>query len=146
MHIIPATDLDSVRHLLRSAGLPTGDVGLNPQARFYLIELEGEAVALAGIECHGQEALLRSLVVDPEYRGRGLAAGLVRHIQHVATGQGASTLYLLTTSAADYFRRRGFHEVARDATPASIRQTRQFADLCPAEAVVLCRRLTPRTR
>ncbi|WP_275098643.1 arsenic resistance N-acetyltransferase ArsN2 [Sedimenticola hydrogenitrophicus] len=141
MHIIPATDHDSVRHLLRSAGLPSEDVGLNPQARFYLIEVDGKAVALAGIECHGNEALLRSLVVDPEYRGRGLAAGLVRHIQHVATGQGASTLYLLTTSAADYFRRLGFYDVAREETPASIRRTREFADLCPAEATILCRRL-----
>lgn len=143
MHIIPATDLDGVRDLLQAAGLPSEDVGPNPAARFYLIRMDGEAIAVAGIECHGSDALLRSLAVKPEYRGQGLGDRLVRHIRQLALAQGASTLYLLTTSAADYFRRLGFHAVARDATPASIRRTRQFADLCPAEAVVLRLRLTP---
>jgi len=141
MHIIPAPGLDIVRQLLQSTGLPTGDIGHNPQARFYLIEQNGSAVALAGIECHGTDALLRSLMVQPAFRGQGLATRLVEHIQQVAAAQGATALYLLTTDAAEYFRRLGFGVIARDAAPASIRQTPEFAQLCPDDATLLCRRL-----
>jgi N-acetylglutamate synthase-like GNAT family acetyltransferase len=141
MHIIPATDLDIVRDLLQSAGLPSEDIGLDPEARFYLLQTGDETIGLAGIECHGQEALLRSLVVRPEYRGQGLAARLVAHIQQIAAGQGATALYLLTTSAADYFRRHGFSDMERALTPATIRQTREFSKLCPGHAMLLCRRL-----
>lgn len=141
MCIIPATDLDSVRDLLESAGLPHDDVGLEPAACFYLMQAAAESVAVIGIECHGRSALLRSLVVRPEYRGRGLAARLVEHIQQIAAAQGIEALYLLTTSAADYFRRLGFSDLARDLAPAAIRQTAEFAHLCPDSARLLYRRV-----
>lgn len=141
MHIILATNLDIVRELLQSGGLPSGDIGHNPRARFYLVEQAGTAVALAGIECHGADALLRSLIVQPVCRGQGLGAQLVAHIQRVAAEQGATALYLLTTDTADYFRRLGFSEMARDAAPAGIRQTDQFARLCPDNATLLWRSL-----
>jgi N-acetylglutamate synthase-like GNAT family acetyltransferase len=141
MHIIPAPDLNIVRQLLQSAGLPTDDIDRNTRARFYLIEEAGSPVAVAGIECHGSAALLRSLLVLSAYRGQGLATRLVSHIRQVATAQGATALYLLTTSAADYFTGLGFQTITREAAPQSIRQTREFAHLCPAEATLLWCRL-----
>ena len=45
--------------------------------------------------------------------------------------------YLLTTTAAVLAARMGFQTVSRDAVPATIQATRQFAALCPASAVVM---------
>lgn len=143
MAIIPALDPDIVRELLQNAQLPSADIGHNPRARFYLIEQAGQPVGLAGLECYGHDALLRSLLVQPAYRGRGLAAQLVDHIQQMAAAQGASALYLLTTDAADYFRRIGFRDIAREAAPPAIRQTEQFSQLCPAAASLLWRPIQP---
>ena len=139
MHIIPAPDLNIVRQLLQPAGLPIEDIGDNPLARFYLIEMDGKTAGVAGVELHATDALLRSLMVRPEYRGRGLAAQLVSHIQQAAAAQGAMALYLLTTDAAEYFKRLGFFAIARDAAPDSIRRTREFTHLCPDNATLLCR-------
>lgn len=144
MHIIPATDLDIVRQLLKSSALPSEDVGSNPRARFYLLQDHDRTLALAGLEPYGREALLRSLAVVPEYRGQGLAVRLVEHVQQQALAGGAATLYLLTTSAADYFRRLGFHDLPRAQAPATIRQSREFAQLCPDHAALLCQRLSRR--
>ncbi|WP_428610040.1 arsenic resistance N-acetyltransferase ArsN2 [Sedimenticola sp.] len=139
MQIIPASDLDIVKQMLRSVGLPTEDIDHNTPAQFYLALMDGTVVALAGVECHGREALLRSLVVSPLSRGKGIGEALISHIQNIAREQGATTLYLLTTTAADYFRHLGFRDVRREETPASIRQTQEFSHLCPGDADILCR-------
>jgi len=141
MHIIPAPDLNIVRQLLRSAGLPIEDINHNPLARFYLIEVDGGTAGMAGVELHATNALLRSLMVRPEYCDRGLAAQLVSHIQQVAARQGATALYLLSTDAVEYFKRLGFLAITRDAAPDSIRRTDEFSHLCPDHATLLYREL-----
>lgn len=137
MPIIPATDLRIVREMLQAADLPYGDIDHDSAARFYLLQEAGQPIALAGLELHGEAALLRSLVVAPEQRGRGLARQLLDHLRREARSGGARQLYLLTIDAADYFRRLGFDDLARDLAPAAIRNTRQFAQLCPEHAVLL---------
>jgi amino-acid N-acetyltransferase len=44
---------------------------------------------------------------------------------------------LLTTTAAPFFTRFGFTSAARDAAPAALRATAEFASLCPASAVCM---------
>ncbi len=139
--IIPALDPHMVRQLLQQAQLPNADIGHHSDARFYLLTQAGEPVGLAGFECYGSDALLRSLLVQPACRGRGLAAQLVNHIAQTAAAQGARSLYLLTTDAAGYFRRLGFRDIAREAAPAGIRGSRQFSHLCPVAASLMERSL-----
>jgi amino-acid N-acetyltransferase len=50
-------------------------------------------------------------------------------------------VYLLTTTAADYFRRRGYEPVDRDALPPAIRSTEEAARLCPASAACLRKKI-----
>ena len=54
-----------------------------------------------------------------------------------AAEKGVATLYLLTTTAADFFGRRGYEAVPRSAAPAAIAATPQFRDLCPASSVLM---------
>lgn len=135
--ILPDAEL---RALLADAGLPLSD--LSSRMRFFGIREDGQLVACVGLEPHGSCALLRSLAVAPDYRGRGLAGILVRHAEHEAAAAGADTLFLLTTTAAGFFSARQYMPADRAHAPDAIRSTAQFSGLCPSSASFLCKRLS----
>ena len=49
------------------------------------------------------------------------------------------SVWLLTTSARDYFAQRGYVVTLRDEVPDAVRATAQFSSLCPASAVAMRR-------
>jgi SAM-dependent methyltransferase len=55
--------------------------------------------------------------------------------------EGLQDLYLLTTTAADYFRRFGFEVIERAEVPAAVQQSCEFASICPSTATVMRVRL-----
>ena len=126
-------DLPALTELLLAAGLPADDCAA-PQNQFFGIFEDHELLAAGGIETAGSYSLLRSLVVAPPYRGRGLARSLTDHLLARLRARRCSAVYLLTETAAAYFEKIGFEKVARDRVPAAIAATRQFADLCPDSA------------
>ncbi|MDF1528126.1 MAG: arsenic resistance N-acetyltransferase ArsN2 [Sedimenticola sp.] len=141
MKIIPAHNRAQIKLLLASVGLPTDDIDEDSSALFYLVEHQSEVIGLIGMECFQKEALLRSLMVKPAYRDQGLGRQLVNHIQQTARRQGALRLYLLTTTASNYFLQQGFHSISRDETPEAIRATDEFSHICPASATIMCKEL-----
>ena len=62
---------------------------------------------------------------------------LDKHIATWAAEQGVETLYLLTTTAAQFFARRGYEAVPRSEAPAAIAATAQFSELCPASSTFM---------
>ena len=48
---------------------------------------------------------------------------------------------LLTTTAEDFFVRRGYGVVGRDAAPAVVQKTTEFRSLCPDSAVCMMKHL-----
>ena len=96
---------------------------------------------LVGIEMHGDVALLRSLVVAGACRSSGVRSALVAQAEDHARAMGARALYLLTTTAEDFFRRRGYITAAREGAPPAIRQSREFADLCPESSAFMVKNL-----
>lgn len=138
-------DLPAIVALLDSCALPTGDLDAPLLAGFCVAEGRTESgpqlVGVIGWERLGDGALLRSLAVAVEQRGAGLAARLVDWSEAAARAQGAATAYLLTTTAADYFLRRGYAEVARADVPPCVAGHAQFRSLCPASARCLARPL-----
>ncbi|MBS1166580.1 MAG: arsC 2 [Proteobacteria bacterium] len=124
---------------LKAEGLPTDDL-TDPGRQFYVYRtLSGEVVGYAGRELYGKDAFLRSLVVLPAWRGKGLGKAIVSRIARRAFDEGARTAWLMTTSAAEYFEAMGFKRVERAEVAAAILETRQAKGLCPATAVVLKR-------
>jgi amino-acid N-acetyltransferase len=91
-------------------------------------------IAVAGLELHGEDGLLRSVAVDDDYRGQGLAAALIEAALERAARVGLRSVYLLTTTARDYFARRGFAECERDSAPPLIRESWEFRAGCPSTA------------
>lgn len=134
-----AEDLAVIRRLLREAELPVEGVEEQFGSGYAVATEEGEAVGAAGVERYGRFGLLRSVVVAPAARNRGVAELLVRDRLAWAGTEGLEAVYLLTTTAARYFARLGFETVERDDLPLEIRDSREFASVCPSTAVAMRR-------
>ncbi|HEX9584807.1 MAG TPA: arsenic resistance N-acetyltransferase ArsN2 [Gammaproteobacteria bacterium] len=140
-----ADDVAAICLALRAAGLPVEGVDTHA-GTFFVCENEGVLLGAAGLEVHGGDGLLRSLVVVPGTRRRGIGQGLCQRVMDEAANRGCGAVYLLTLDAAAYFERLGFEMVARDDAPSGIRESREFSALCPASAVLMRRRIGPRPR
>lgn len=141
MTIGPAAtgDLLAIAALLRKAGLPHEDFTAH-LARFLVVRaVDGAVIGAVGAEVAGEEALLRSLVVAPAWRGHGLGGRLVDEIERVAEAWGVRRWWLLTTTAEAFFLARGFRVTPRAEAPAEIAATAEFRGLCPSIATCLSR-------
>jgi amino-acid N-acetyltransferase len=98
-------------------------------------------VGAAAVELYADGALLRSVVVDPAARGRGLGYRLTEAALSVAKARGSRTAFLLTTTAATFFPKLGFERITRDDVPTSVQTSVEFKSACPASAVVMRKRL-----
>lgn len=138
MRLRPAdeSDIAYVESLLEANDLPTADVRSKPEC-FY-VAYDGEtAVGIGGIESVDAVGLLRSVVVVPSVRGDGVGTAVCDALEEEARAEGVETLYLLTTTAAEFFADRGYEETDRTDAPEAIRRTAEFNDLCPASAVCM---------
>ncbi|PZQ78896.1 MAG: arsenate reductase (glutaredoxin) [Ancylobacter novellus] len=127
---------------LRSAELPTDDLWNSPGRFFAFRTLGGRLVGYGGFERHGEDVLIRSVVVMPEMRGVGAGRNIVLLLMSRAFDEGARQAWLLTSAASAFFERMGFKAVPRDDAPEAIRQSPQAATLCPSTAALLRRRIT----
>jgi N-acetylglutamate synthase-like GNAT family acetyltransferase len=134
---------------LDDAGLVTADLAETAAAGasfFRFAQADGTTVGYGGIEAVGEAGdpigLLRSIVVLPAWRGRGLGQAITTALIARAAQSGISTLYLLTTTADGFFARLGFVPVDRSAAPPPVARSNQFRALCPASAVLMRRDLT----
>ena len=141
LHAEPARphDLRGALDLLGRTELTEQDVAERWGHYFVVREDDGRVVGVAGLEIHGEDALLRSVAVDAEYRGQGLAASLVEAAVVRAKRVNLRAVYLLTTTARDYFARRGFADCPREDAPAAVRESWEFRTGCPSTAAFMKR-------
>ena len=139
IHGVPA--IDAAAALLEASELPTADLTAAHMQHFFYSGSAERPQGLVGIEIHGGDALLRSLVVTPGLRSTGLGSALVRRAESHARAHGARAMYLLTTTAEHFFARRGYARLERSNAPAAIRATREFADICPASSAFMFKTL-----
>ena len=123
-----------IHALLAASKLPLDDVEVF-LGDFIIARFNGELVGCIGLERYGKIALLRSLVVREDFRGFGIAKELCRRFEERLSG--FEVVYLLTTTAADFFRKIGYEEINRDEAPPPIRTNKQFTTLCPSTAVLM---------
>lgn len=134
-------DLPALKTLLDNSGLPSSDITEAHLQDFIILGQAGRIAGAIGMEAHGEDALLRSLAVETMMRGEGYGLRLLELMEEKARDEGVRRLYLLTTSADNFFRNMGYEAVDRAEVPESIRNTTQFAGLCPASAVCLSKSL-----
>ena len=141
MDILPNPDESSVKNLLSESGLPIEDITAQHLHHFFGtgsgLELEG----LVGLELYGDVALLRSLAVASSRRGSGVGPGLVAHAERYARDKGVQSLYLLTTTAEQFFLRRGYARIPREDAPAAIKGTKEFSGICPLSSTFMVKQL-----
>jgi amino-acid N-acetyltransferase len=136
-----AEPLDEIKLLLAACDLPTSDISPSDSMLFFGHHSDGELVGVVGLERYGTVALLRSLAVAPAQRRHGLGKSLVEFAEAYAAKQGIGSLYLLTTTAREFFFRQGYTDTAREGAPSSIKATSQFSGLCPSTSAFMSKRL-----
>lgn len=137
-------DLPAALALLEVAGLPVTGVD-ECFDRFIVAEHDGSLVGVAGLEVHGNDGLLRSVAVAPDWRSRGLGGALTAAILAESERARLSAVYLLTETAEHFFPRYGFTRIEREQASDAIRQSAEFRELCPLSSAVMVRRTTPRS-
>jgi SAM-dependent methyltransferase/N-acetylglutamate synthase-like GNAT family acetyltransferase len=133
-----AGEASAIEGILAAVDLPA--VGVREHIGNFLVARAGEKVlGCVGLEVYGGTALLRSLAVLPDHRGRGLGTLLTREILERARLLGAGEAVLLTTTVQAMAARMGFREVSRGSLPPAVRDSWEFkADCCGTAA---CMRL-----
>jgi amino-acid N-acetyltransferase len=134
-----AADRAAIERLVTGSGLLADGI---PEwiDHFWVADALGAVVAVAGLELYEDGALLRSVAVAEDRRGTGVGRTLVERALGAA-GTSSDAVFLLTTTAAPWFRRLGFDTVARSDVPESVRRSSQFRGACPDSATVMRRRL-----
>jgi protein-tyrosine-phosphatase/N-acetylglutamate synthase-like GNAT family acetyltransferase len=135
-------DRAAVEALLTASALPLGGLGEHFPGGYAVARRGGALVGVAGIERHGDAAVLRSVAVAPGERGTGLGIALTADRLVWAREHGARAVHLLTTTAAAYYRRFGFAPFPRADVPAAVAASIEFASVCPSSADSLALALT----
>ncbi len=117
------------RELLKASGLPLA--GLEHTHR--VLELD-TLVGVAGFERYGTSALLRSLAVIPEARGKGVGAAPLHHLLTQLSAERLTDVYVLTTTLVDRLLRLGFEETTGDAFFTVVARSEQLRGACPGSA------------
>jgi N-acetylglutamate synthase-like GNAT family acetyltransferase len=138
-----SVDRRSARRLLRTAGLLDAGLDEHFDGFWSVRTADGRPVGLAGTERYGATWLLRSLVVDPEYRGQRIGDALVSAVLDEARHGGARQVFLLTTDAQAFFAAHGFTTVPRASAPSALRASEQLRGACPDTATLMRWEATP---
>jgi amino-acid N-acetyltransferase len=131
-------DFSETKLLLNKENLPVSDI---EQANWFAllgIKNDGELSAVGGLELCGNSLLLRSVVVDPQIRGKGLGRLLVERLLSQAEMSGFGAVHLLTLDAEEYFSAGfGFKLLDRSLVPKDIENSTQFSGTCPKIASLM---------
>jgi amino-acid N-acetyltransferase len=98
---------------------------------------DGRLVGAIGMERYEDTCLLRSAVVHPDFRGRGIGSALYEELLLHSQALMIRRLLLLTTAAKEYFRRKGFRPVQRKSVTGMVTSSEEFTGACPESAVCM---------
>ncbi len=126
--VIPAraADMAEIRALLAKSGLTEAAEDRDATAFFFLRNESGVAATVA-LEVFGEDAILRALAVDPDWRGGGYGWILADTAINEARHRGVKRIYLLTEYASDFFAgKHGFRVVDRSTASPAVAASRTF--------------------
>ena len=130
-------DLEAVSALLESSKLPLDGVA-EAFDNFILAEGNGiHVVGVAGLEVYGRVALLRSVAVASSWQGYGVGRALTGEILSRARARNIDNVFLLTTTAENFFPSFGFKRIERAEVPEELEQSPELRGACPASAAVM---------
>ena len=132
IHPASQTEMEQAIGLLALHQLPTSDISAGTQ--LFVAKENDEVLGTVAVEYSFDDALLRSLSVAERKRNSGLGSALVDFIEDYVRKQGVRAMYLLTTTAASFFSKKGYRVIAREEAPPFIRGTSEYSSVCPSSA------------
>lgn len=136
---VSADEREQVIRMLLAQKLPVKDI--TDDTILYGLAENGRLVGTAGLDIFEDCALLRSVSVIAGLQGKGYGKSLNAQVEGFAREAGINCMYLITTSAKDFFDRQGYCEISRTDAPEAISRTEQFSSLCPSTAVIMKKRI-----
>ena len=135
-------DLAAIKQLLVASLLPSRDVG-GANQRFIAASESGRLIGCAGLQVAGPDGLVRSMAVDWTRRNAGLGSRLHARLLFEAALAGVRTLYVVTSTAEDFFAGHGFRKIAAHAVPPELQRSEEFAAFVPGGSAVMARPVSP---
>lgn len=129
--------LEKLQSFLQKNALPYSDVKLEGSVYLSYLDDHKQLVASGGLELFGSYALLRSVAVDQEQRGKKFGQQVVHDLLTKAKSLGVTELYLLTETAERFFENKGFIKISREQAPLAILNSSEFKTVCPVSAVCM---------
>ena len=136
------TDLAAITALLQKTDLPPD--GIEPHLENFLIIRDSSSskdsariIGCAGLEIYDKSALLRSVAIHPDFQKEGYGTSLVNRIIELARRKDITKLFLLTNTAEEYFKKKGFNIVLRDQVPDDMKESVEFKVLCTSSPVMM---------
>jgi UDP-N-acetylmuramate: L-alanyl-gamma-D-glutamyl-meso-diaminopimelate ligase len=130
--VMPAlpSEMAAVRQILAQTGLHGEDLTDDRFGEVLVVKDDDKSVAgCVTVEAHDAAAVLRSLAVRPECRGRGFGWVLADCAVQRARSLGAVRLYLLTETASDFFAEKlGFRAIDRTTVDPQVIASPHFRD------------------
>jgi len=127
---------DLIISLLQLEKLPVEDLP-DSLDHFFVVVKDEKVIGAIGLEQYGPYGLLRSMVVNKEYRNNRIASHLVKELETYAATLGIDCMYLLTETAPVYFERKGYKRIGRESVPAELQVSSEFSHVCPVSAIVM---------
>lgn len=121
--------------LLKEHNLPVAD--LDEKKILFACLTHQNVVGTGGLEFFSNCALLRSISIKKDLQKRGLGKFIVGELENVVKQHRLNSIFLLTTSAQDFFSKEGYVTVDRAEVPPEIKNTTEFSSICPSSAVVM---------
>lgn len=139
---VRAEEEQAVKNLLAQCGLVVDDITTEKLQLFLAARKGEEFIGTVGLQKFGEAGLLRSLAVSESYRGQGVGKKLLASMEKFARILDVKQLWLLTMTAADFFKHHGYAETERSQAPPPITATAEFQQHCPDSAVCMSKMIT----
>ena len=94
-------------------------------------------MGFGGLDGTGTDQLLRSVVIAPVLRHRGLGSSVVRRLVSQGVADGARRLWLLAMRANPFFAELGWAALERERAAAPVRDGRLYQKVRPAITVLM---------
>lgn len=129
-------DLPQVETLLKKADLPA--LAPHPLLSNVLVaELEGKIAAAAVLDVFARSGLLRTIVVAPDQRRRGLGREIFRSLLARAHELSLKQLYVVASREREFFAALGFEAAPPDDVPLALREARPDREIPAADLMEL---------
>ncbi|MCY3413346.1 MAG: GNAT family N-acetyltransferase [Candidatus Heimdallarchaeota archaeon] len=120
-------DFPRVKQLLLAEKLPLDDLENHTKHILVLVSFNtNEILGCVAIEKYEEIGLLRSMVVEKGFQGKGLGTIMQQDIENYARDINLSTLYLFTNTAESFFSARGYDKITREDGDDRLKQSKEF--------------------